>query len=80
MSAQITVYVKTESQCRPCEATIRKLKSSGYVEGIDYTEVSAEDNLYKLKELGMFEAPVVMVNGHEPWSGYRPDLIEDIVL
>lgn len=74
MTAPVTVY--TKPRCQPCTATKRRLKDKG----IPFTEESLldEGNLAAAKALGHQEAPVVVV-GRESWSGFRPDLIDDLV-
>lgn len=70
------VIVYTKPNCQPCRATKRKLKDRG----VPYAEESLTDegNLAAAKALGHLEAPVVVV-GTESWSGFRPDLIDELV-
>ena len=72
----ITVYSKP--QCMACTMTIRALDSNG----ITYTVVNISENAsaltYVTEELGYMQAPVVVVNDHDHWSGFRPDHITRI--
>jgi glutaredoxin-like protein NrdH len=49
--------------------------------GISYesTDVTEDEEAYKFitEDLGYMQAPVV-VNGDQHWSGFRPDLINNI--
>lgn len=69
-----TIYVKTESKCVQCDATLRKFEELG----LEYMTVSAENSLDMLKELGHTSAPVVIPDLVPGWGGYRPDLIETL--
>lgn len=69
----MTVIVYEKDFCQPCrltKMTLERLK-------INYETRSAEENLGYLRELGHMEAPVV-VHGKYSWSGFRPDLIEEL--
>ena len=71
----ITVYSKPN--CVQCEATKRLLNR----ENIKFTEVdlSADTNALNLvKALGYNSAPVVIAD-NKHWSGYRRDLLQDLV-
>lgn len=79
-SLKVTVYTKPD--CRPCWATKRKLTQLG----IEFEEESLldEGNLAAAKALGHMEAPVVVVaptgaGSEHSWSGFRPDMIDDVV-
>lgn len=70
----VTVYSKPS--CVQCTATYRRLD----VKGISYKilDVSQdEEALEAIKSLGHLQAPVV-VTDTDNWSGYRPDLIDDL--
>ena len=71
----MTVTVYGKDFCKQCTATTRKLDNKK----IDYLYVDIEKDeaaMAKVKELGLLAAPVVVVEGVEPWGGYRPDLID----
>lgn len=71
----ITVY--TKPACVQCNATKRALKKRGLeFDEIDLTEDA--DALAAVKALGYQAAPVVFADGNH-WSGYRPDLIGELV-
>ncbi|WP_448811710.1 glutaredoxin-like protein NrdH [Agromyces bauzanensis] len=72
----ITVYTKPE--CVQCTATCRALDSAG----LEYTVVDlwtdATAMSYVTDDLGYRQAPVVVVDDHGHWSGFRPDHINRI--
>lgn len=72
----MTVRVYTKPQCSQCVQTTRLLDR----EGVPYVTESLldEGNLAAAKELGHTSAPVVVV-GEDNWSGFRPDLINELV-
>lgn len=71
----ITVYSKP--QCPQCRMTYLALDRRG----IEYhvVDVAAPENAaalaYVSEELGYSTAPVVVVDDHDHWGGFRPDLI-----
>ena len=70
----VTVYSKPS--CVQCTATYRRLDAKG----ISYKilDVSQdEEALDKIKSLGHLQAPVV-VTVDSNWSGFRPDLIDEL--
>ncbi len=71
--ATITVYSKP--QCVQCTATYRALDRAG----LDYDVVDISENPaardYVTEELGYMQAPVVVVDNQDHWSGFRPDHI-----
>lgn len=73
---KVTVYSKPT--CVQCSATRRALPANG----IDYEEVDVTTNdaalEYVTEELGYSAAPVVVVDDHNHWSGFRPDLISNL--
>lgn len=74
MTAPVVVYSKPH--CQQCTATKRRLRAKG----VEFEQASLldEGNLAAAKALGHKEAPVVVV-GDVSWSGFRPDLIDDLV-
>lgn len=71
----VTVY--TKKNCPQCNATKRRLDKKN----IGYNTVNIEDHpelLDDFKSAGYMSAPVVVVDGQGAWSGYRPDLIDNI--
>lgn len=74
--AQITVYSKP--RCVQCAAVYRWLDKRE----LEYTVVNLEDHLDKLEEfraMNLMQAPIVVVDDHEPFSGFRPDLLDEYV-
>lgn len=76
METMVTVYSKPA--CVQCNATYRALDSKGisYVV-VDVTEVPAALE-YITEELGYSQAPVVVVDDENHWSGFRPDKILEL--
>ncbi|MCS5735796.1 glutaredoxin-like protein NrdH [Herbiconiux daphne] len=72
----VTVYSKPA--CVQCTATKRHLDGKG----VEYQEVDLTVNSAALEyvsdDLGYVQAPVVIVDDHNHWSGYRPDLIDKL--
>ncbi|GAA1016571.1 redoxin NrdH [Nocardiopsis tropica] len=71
----MTVY--TKPACVQCTATYRALDKAG----IEYTSVDisvdADARDYVLA-LGYLQAPVVVIDGGDHWSGFRPDRIKTL--
>lgn len=74
--AIVTVYSKPA--CVQCTATKRALdtKSIRYLE-VDLTTNDAALE-YVTEDLGYSAAPVVVASDHNHWSGFRPDLINQL--
>lgn len=72
----ITVYSKP--RCVMCDATYRALDSKGIV--YDVVDLTQDDAAleYVMDDLGYSQAPVVVVDDHDHWSGFRPDHIDRI--
>ena len=71
----LTVYSK--AGCVQCTATLRALDAAG----IAYRVVDLAGDpvaLEHVKESGFLQAPVVEGAG-DPWSGFRPDRIHELV-
>ncbi|MCS5524837.1 glutaredoxin-like protein NrdH [Curtobacterium flaccumfaciens pv. oortii] len=72
----ITVYSK--SSCVQCNATYRALDNAGVpYEVVDVT-ASAAAYEYVSDDLGYSQAPVVVVDEHDHWSGFQPDEIRRV--
>lgn len=74
-----TVTVYSKPSCVQCNATYRALDAKG----ISYTvvDLSRDDNaLEYVKDLDptYMQAPIVVVDEHDHWSGFRPDCIDRI--
>jgi glutaredoxin-like protein NrdH len=72
------VIVYTKYGCPQCEMTKRVLTS----EGIEFESINVEDNeqafTYVKEELGLSSMPVVVVEGKEPFTGFRPDKLQEL--
>ncbi|WP_040768808.1 glutaredoxin-like protein NrdH [Tsukamurella sp. 1534] len=71
--SSVTVY--TKPACVQCTATYRALDKAG----IGYTSVDiSEDSDARdyVLALGYLQAPVVVIDGGDHWSGFRPDRIK----
>ena len=73
MSEMVTVYSKPA--CIQCTMTYRALDRAG----VTYTVVDVTENAaaleYVSEDLGYSAAPIVVVDDHNHWAGFRPDLI-----
>lgn len=73
----VRVYTTGES-CMRCKLT----KNAMTARGIEFVEVdvtlneNAAAHAYITDELGYTEAPVVVVDDEDHWSGFRPDHID----
>lgn len=68
--------VYSKPQCVQCDRTMKVLDSRGVdYRTVDITE-SAEALKY-IKSLGYLQAPVVMVDEDNHWSGFRPDKLNE---
>ena len=70
----ITLYSKPA--CVQCTMTKKALEKKG----LAYTEVDLTQNPaaleYVTEDLGYSQAPVVVIDEHNHWSGFRPDRLE----
>lgn len=72
----VTVY--TKRSCVQCTATFRALDSKGIK--YEIKDMSEDPEALALaKELGYLQAPVVIAPSGESWSGFRPDLIGQLI-
>lgn len=72
---KLTVY--TKPNCVQCNATYRALDAKG----IEYNIIDLSESpaaLEYVQELGYMQAPVVVVDDQDHWSGFRPDKIDRI--
>lgn len=70
-----TVYTKPE--CIQCDRTQAQLTKHGVPFGIRDVTTDPEALRYITAELGYRQAPVVVTDDGQHWSGYRPDKIKD---
>lgn len=74
MYMEIIVYSKP--QCVQCTATVKSLETKGIKHKIiDLTQ--NHDAMKLVQSMGYKQAPVV-VTGTTHWSGFRPDMINQI--
>ena len=77
MSEMVTVYSK--QACIQCTMTYRALDKAG----VTYTVVDVTENVaaleYVSEYLGYTAAPIVVVDEHNHWAGFRPDRIAALV-
>lgn len=72
------VSIYSKPGCQPCKRT----KAAFDKRGIAYTERDVtvdEAALARVQELGYMSMPVVEA-GDTHWSGYQPDLINDVAV
>ena len=73
MSEMVTVFSKPA--CIQCTMTYKALDKAG----VTYTVVDVTENAaaleYVTEDLGYSAAPIVVVDEHNHWSGFRPDRI-----
>lgn len=72
--AKVTVY--TKYGCPKCDMSKNVLNG----EEIEFTAINVEDDAeaynYVKEELGLMEMPVIVAEGHEIFTGFRPDLLK----
>lgn len=73
---KVTVYTKND--CPQCKMTKRVLNE----EEIEYEEFNVEEDKEKMEYvrevLGFTSIPVVVIEGEEPFTGFRPDKLHEI--
>ena len=74
--AKITVF--TKNGCPQCEMTKNVLKGEGIEFEVRNVEEDSEAFTYVVEVLGIRQMPVVEVEGQEPFSGFRPDKLQEI--
>ncbi|MEK4824459.1 glutaredoxin-like protein NrdH [Niallia sp. FSL W8-0951] len=71
---KVTVY--TKHGCPQCDMTKRVLEG----EGVNFNTINVEEDEaalnYVKNDLGFSSMPVVVAEGIEPFSGFRPDLLQ----
>ena len=71
----MTITVYTKPACVQCNATYKALDK----QGLDYQIVDiTQDDATRdhIMALGYLQAPVVIVDDTEHWSGFRPDRVK----
>lgn len=76
-SPSSTIIVYTKPACVQCNATYKALDKYG----LAYTVIDiTSDDVARdhVMALGYLQAPVVIVDDHTHWSGFRPDRIKEL--
>lgn len=74
---KITVF--TKNGCPQCDMTKTVLKGEGLEFEVRNVEEDEEAMTYVRDTLGIRQMPVVEAEGHEVFSGFRPDLLQQLV-
>lgn len=77
---KIVIYT-TGDGCMQCRLTKQLMNAVGlaYLD-IDLTDPANEAaREYVTEDLGYSSAPVVVVDEHDHWAGFRPDYIQDLI-
>lgn len=75
--AENVLVVYSKPSCVQCTATYRALDAKGIPYRIvDVTQDEAA--LEYVQDLGYLQAPVVVVDDEDHWSGFRPDHIDRV--
>lgn len=73
---KVTVY--TKYGCPKCDMTKNVLNGKG----VEFTAINVQDDEEAMKfvveELQLSSMPVVIIEGQEPFTGFRPDLLEGL--
>lgn len=73
---KVTVY--TKYGCPQCEMTKSVLNG----EGIEYDLINVQDDeeamTFVKEELKLTSMPVVIIEGQEPFTGFRPDILHTL--
>ncbi|KRE80356.1 glutaredoxin family protein [Arthrobacter sp. Soil763] len=83
----MAIVLYSKPACVQCDATKRKFKKEGLIEGKDYTVVDVSQDpgaLEFIKDLGHLQAPVVFVAKPDGsvahWSGFDVEEIDEHIL
>lgn len=72
----ITVY--TKPNCMQCNFT-KQFLDNNEIEYAVKDIAESEDALNEVKALGFQSLPVIVADGMDPFFGFRPDLLEELV-
>lgn len=71
------VILYTKNNCQPCRLTKRLLEAKGIT--YETRDLDTDDEAVEaVLAMGHQSAPVVVIVGRHSWSGFRPDLINEI--
>ncbi|MGW8812952.1 redoxin NrdH [Gordonia terrae] len=71
----MTITVYTKPACVQCHATYKALDKQGLTYQV--VDISTDDDARDyVMSLGYQQAPVVIVDNDEHWSGFRPDRVK----
>jgi glutaredoxin-like protein NrdH len=74
---KVVIYGRDDNKCVQCRQTKRYLKNHKVEYEFHDVDSEAEAMAY-VKSLGVLQVPVVVV-GERHWSGFRPDLLVELV-
>lgn len=78
MRTKKMIKVYSKPNCMQCEFTKKFLKDNGLqFEVRDVFE--SEQFKDEVVELGFTSLPVVVADGHEPFTGFRPDKLDELI-
>ena len=77
MTEMVTVYSKPA--CVQCTMTYRALDKAGVTYTVVDVTLNAAALEYVSEDLGYSAAPIVVVDEHNHWAGFRPDRIAALV-
>lgn len=77
----ITIYGKPDATCQGCRLTKKKFSEAGVK--FSFVDITLPDNAaalaYVTEDLGYQQAPVVVVDDQDHWSGISPANIARII-
>lgn len=72
------INVYSTPNCAQCLMTYRVLDAKGIIYEIHDVTTDQAAYAYITEDLGYSQAPVVVVDDQDHWSGFRPDHIERV--
>lgn len=78
-TATRTVTIYTTPNCQACRLTALAFKAGGIEPRIVKLDEEPAAREYVTEELGYSEAPVVVVDDQDHWSGLKPDQIKRVI-
>ncbi len=72
------IVVYTKPNCMQCNFT-KKFLDDNNISYITKDVHASEEALAEVKGLGFQSLPVVVFEGTEPFFGFRPDLLEELI-